>query len=274
MSFTIRPRKNKGGGQTNYLASVSDLMAALLLIFIIMIAVAVLQAQSASQDAMEKAKQMAEVKERLTIVEKRLAGNQQARSGMLEAMKNRMNRDYGIKVDIDAARGVLRIPETAVTFEVGSAGLDESNALRLKDIGVVLVKEVSCFEKAYFEKHETGCRKKNPNGNVLDAIFIEGHTDNQSYVGDRTDSKNRNLSTARSNAVYAHLVFPDPVLRNYRNAYGQELFSLSGYGSARPVPGHEHAKPTDDPANRRIELRFIFSEPHLSEAEKALIIAQ
>ena len=113
----------------------------------------------------------------------------------------------------------------------------------------------------------------NPYGNTIDAVFIEGHTDNQGYRGDPKGLKNLTLSTSRSNAVYQVLVMRDDDLRAMKNEKGEEIFSISGYGSARPVAGHEHATPTNDAANRRIELRVILSEPKLYEEEKRLLEA-
>ena len=271
MKFRIRSSRNERIGETNYLASVSDLMAALLLIFIILVAVAVLQARVAGDEAAQRAAQLSEVQGRLTQVENRLLGNHRARGGMLASMGDRLKKEFGLVVTIDPARGVMRVPESAVTFETGSALLDERNSAHLMQIGRVLYEHALCFEAETLKRMPGACRKVNPNGNMLDAIFIEGHTDNTQFAGDMTDARNRRLSTARSNAVYDLMVAKNPLLSRLKNPQGESLFSLSGYGSARPVPGHNHVRPTDDSANRRIEFRFIFAEPKMTEAEKTMI---
>ncbi len=253
MSFRIRSKRNAEQGETNYLASVSDLMAALLLIFIILVAVAVLQARVAGEDALNRAEQLQEVRQRLTTVEERLAGNARARQGMLETIQARLSKEAGLSVRIDPTRGVLRIPEEVVTFGTGSAELDDKNKENLHRIGRVLFEQIACFEDKTFKRIPGVCRKVNPNGNALDAVFIEGHTDNQAFLGDATDARNRMLSTARSNAVHDILILKNERLSQLTNPNGESLFSLSGYGSARPVPGHNHKKPTADSANRRIE---------------------
>jgi len=57
------------------------------------------------------------------------------------------------------------------------------------------------------------------------------------------------------------------------NTSGQPIFSVSGYGEGRPVVGHAHAEPTNDPVNRRIDIRFIMSPPSLTEAQRSIVEA-
>lgn len=304
MQSSIRSRRRESGAP-NYLASVSDLMSSLLFIFIITLVSAMMQAKSAQREAeaqtavaklaqqeadasrreAEAAKKLAvaarkeaetqrielkNVKDRLASVEERLTGNDTARRGLLESIQDRLLADHGIRVTIDAARGVLRIPETAVTFAVGSANLDAKNAQRVQIIGQVLAEELTCFTSSSLKENGKACGKRNPNGNTLDAVFLEGHTDNQTFRGDASGSRNLTLSTARSSSVYQSLLTGNKTLAALRNDKDEVLFSLSGYGSERPVPGHFHAAPTDDTANRRIELRFILTEPRMTESERSL----
>ena len=115
-----------------YLASDSDLMSALLFVFILTLAVAIIQARTAAGRADEEARHAKEAAERarvalenlnqvqgrLTIVEERLEGNSRALKAFLEQLKT-SREEQGIMVDIDTVRGVLRVPESAVTFGVG-----------------------------------------------------------------------------------------------------------------------------------------------------------
>ncbi len=318
MSFRIRRRGASSSAGPNYLASVSDLMCALLFIFIITLALAALQARNAQIEAemqneiarserirAEEARKLADkalaeaeesrmlaegarvladearkvaknradellaVQHKLTSLEARLVGNDRARRGLLESIQAELDRRFGIHVNVDAARGVLRIPENAVTFAVGSAALDAANESKVRDIGTVLREELACFTAERLARAPQACRARNPNGNTLDAVFVEGHTDNQAYRGDMNGSRNLLLSTARSNTVY-QILRSDDGLARLRNDKGEVLFSLSGYGAERPVPGHFHEKAADDAANRRIELRFILTEPKMTEEERTL----
>lgn len=265
-------------GRVNYLASVSDLMSALLFVFILTLAVAIIQARSAAEDAKSQTaralnaqERLEAVQKRLSIVENRLAGNQAALQGLLSGLQEELRR-AGLPVDIDPARGVLRLPESAVTFPVGSALLDPDNIERVNLVGAALAQTLPCYQAENLELE--ACTLQNPNGHTLEAVFIEGHTDNQAYRDDKTGRRNRILSTARSNAVYDAMVSGNDRLETLRNVSGERLFSLSGYGSERPLEGHDWELPTDDPANRRIEFRFIMTPPAISEEESRLIEAE
>ena len=275
-------KKHSRPERVNYLASVSDLMSALLFVFILTLAVAIIQARTAAGRADEEARHAKEAAERarvalenlnqvqgrLTIVEERLEGNSRALKAFLEQLKTSLE-EQGIMVDIDTVRGVLRVPESAVTFGVGLNTLDDSNLEKVKIIGNVLEKELPCYQPLSMK--EPHCLEMNPNGNTLDAVFIEGHTDNQTYRGDLTGRRNRLLSTSRSSAVFDAMVVGRPGLEGLTNIRNERLFSLSGYDASRPLPGHEHPTPTNDPANRRIEFRFIMTPPAISKEESRLI---
>lgn len=274
--------KRRSSERVNYLASVSDLMSGLLFVFILTLAVAIIQARLATgkaneeaehaKEAMERARateaSLRDVQQRLTIVENRLEGNARALRALLNQTKKTL-AEKGVVVDIDTVKGVLRVPESAVTFGVGLNTLEGSNLDKVGVIGRVLEKELACYQASSMKLER--CVKVNPNGNTLDAVLIEGHTDNQSYRGDLTGRRNRQLSTARSNAVYDAMVVGNPALEGLKNEKGEKLFSLSGYGSSRPLPGHEHEEPTNDSANRRIEFRFIMTPPAISDEESRLI---
>lgn len=281
MTPSIR-HKGRNENRVNYLASVSDLMSGLLFVFILTLAVAIIQARSATGKAEQEAqnaRQAAEharlvehdlkmVRDRLQVVEDRLEGNARALRRLLQNVQANLEA-HGIRVDVDEVRGVLRIPESAVTFNVGQSTLDTSNLNKLQLIGAALEEELRCFQPESFD--EDPCRVRNPSGNTLDAVFIEGHTDNQSYRGDLTGHRNRLLSTARSNAVYDAMIAGNQNLENLKNDKGERLFSLSGYGASRPLPGHEYQAPTNDAANRRIEFRFIMTPPAFTQEESRML---
>ena len=241
--FTQRSGNNEHG--SNYLASVSDLMAGLLFIFVILVVFAV-HSMSVKERQIEQ-------------IRNHLAGNDIALRDLLVRLHEELQIAY-VPVEIDETNGILRIPEESLTFATGKADLSLEAKEVLSTVRKILEKELVCYSKGHELRK---CVHKNPHGHTLDAVFIEGHTDNQPYGGDRTGTKNRRLSTDRANAVYEALLFKEGILYSFKNPAGESLFSLSGYGADRPVPGHVHKRPTDDPMNRRIELRFIMTAPTL-----------
>lgn len=190
-------------------------------------------------------------------MEERLTGIDSTRADLLKLIKNRLAQS-GVTATIDVTKGVLRLPEETITFPTGKSTLLPEYIDRLNVVKLVLSKELQCFTPMARFRNCLAVNKKNY---TLDAVFIEGHTDNHPYGGDESGQRNRQLSTERANKVYNILLDDSSFLRKYTNPQGQQLFSLSGYGSERPVPGHEHTTFTDDPVNRRIELRFLMTTP-------------
>lgn len=248
MSFSIRKRKSSETSQ-NYLASVADLMSGLLYVFILVLVIAMFRLQSATVKSgvgfVEYAQSMSDFGITSTKLVERL------RDDLKERVSN--------KVEAQLQDGVLRIPEDVVSFEVGSDELDDDSRGNLNKISAELGRMLPCYIKGTSES--PACRNVNPNGHTLEYVFIEGHTDNQPYYKDKNGKFNRLLSARRANAVYQVMVQGNAVLRNAKNTKGHPLFSLSGYGADRPVEGHYHAVPFDDQTNRRIELRFTFTQP-------------
>ena len=64
--------------------------------------------------------------------------------------------------------------------------------------------------------------------------------------------------------TYRHILEVNPEIGNLLNSDGESLFGVSGYADTRPVIKHE--KETDEPFNRRIDLRFILATPPPEDA--------
>mgnify|MGYP000898123383 CR=1 FL=1 len=264
MSLSIR-RHRPGQESQGYLSSVADLMSALLFIFILVLVAAVYQIGGLWHKVQAKGEQLTL---RLQTIQNKLDGANADRAHMLKSIQQSL-KDAGIDAEIDAPTGVLRIPDREVTFATGSSELDEVNREKITNIGTVLEKMLYCRIATHL--NEEVCRQQNPSQHLLDAIFVEGHTDNQPFAGDLTGEGNRLLSTRRANAVYAVMVLGNPTLQQFKNIRKEAIFSLSGYGADRPVKGHEHALPTNDPSNRRIEFRLIYTQQGLSDQEKKFV---
>ena len=93
----------------------------------------------------------------------------------------------------------------------------------------------------------------------LESVFIEGHTDNIPIKNNEFDN-NWELSAQRAIYTYSKIIFnSETTLGKLINTDRFPIFSVSGYGEGRPR--NKHDRPTDDPANRRIDLRFIMTPP-------------
>ncbi|EGQ8508555.1 OmpA family protein [Vibrio parahaemolyticus] len=269
--------EDEGAG---YLISVSDMMSGLLLIFIITLVAFIInfqdaiQKQETTREQLTKKLREAEISKQLQDkvtetqkeVVRKLTDTEQIRNELLQKLKRELKLAR-IDVEIDTQHGVLRLTEKAVLFETAADTLKDKYKNNLRIIGRILSDVIPCY--AHSPTPSSNCSDYENTKGKIDAIFIEGHTDNVPMRSARMKD-NWELSVSRAIAAY-HLVVPNGVLMNLRNISGQPIFSVSGYGEGRPVEGHNHKEPTADEVNRRIDLRFIMTPPVLTEPQRALI---
>ena len=248
--------EDEGAG---YLISVSDMMSGLLLVFIITLVAFIIN----FQDAIQKQNEVTEARKEVV---RKLTNTEQVRTELLQNLRLKLAKE-NIEVEIDTHHGVLRLTEKAVLFKTAADTLSEHYTNNLKVIGSVLNEVIPCY--AANHPNDYSCPNLNETKGKVDAIFIEGHTDNVPMRSSRMKD-NWELSANRAIAAY-RLVVPKSVLETLQNTSGQPVFSVSGYGEGRPVEGHDHDTPTPDGANRRIDLRFIMTPPTLTPPQKAFI---
>ena len=219
---------------SGYWISLSDLLAGLLIIFILALCYAVLS-YAEETDKVQKAQQQ-------------LAESLQLRSEILQAIEDSLRaKDSEIVITIDFDRGALRLQE-GVLFGSGQASLSDRGVETLSVLGPIVYAVLS--EDRYAGHVET--------------VFVEGHTDNKP-IGPRLRSRfesNWELSAQRAiNAWRTMRTSAD--LDGLTNESRQPLFSCSGYAETRPVSLDD----TEDARrlNRRIDLRFSMTPPAESE---------
>jgi flagellar motor protein MotB len=263
--------EDEGAG---YLVSVSDIMAGLLFIFMLTLMAFVINYQNAASLTEEqrqrlvqelaalKVKQQELEHEKALLNKEKIALQQRLdalsdardlRTEMLTSIQSDLKR-LGLEVSIDEQHGILRLSENAILFRSGRTDLGAQERSKLSRLAEVLAEILPCYTNNPPEacpQHQAG---------KLEAVFLEGHTDNVPIHSARVQD-NWELSTQRAIYTFRQLIDARPILMELRNRDGQPLFSVSGYGSGRPVPGHAHQTPSDDSANRRIDLRFIMTPP-------------
>ena len=237
----------------NVLASVSDLMSGLLFVFMIVLMGFVYQASKEKESFEKQRKQLEEIATNSVSV----------RAGILADVIDDFDDSEDISVDTEG--GILRLGQDFLTFPSGDTSTANQDNLEkvAQSLSSVLLCYVSNVERP---DHCTGDNRR------VEAVFIEGHTDNVplgSALMQATGLKdNRELSTIRAIHTYNDMLQYAPELADFRNNSGQPVISVSGYGSDRPVAGHEWDEPTSDPINRRIDIRIImtpFTRDDLSE---------
>lgn len=244
-----------------YLISVSDMMSGLLFIFIITLMAFVYNFQQAEEQAqleqarLKQAEEQAQQEQaRLERRNELLDNTRKVQREMLEQIKNELAK-RGIQVVVVENQGVLRLSENAIEFRSGRASLNPEERDKLIEIGRVLSSVLPCYTAA--PPKDLECKEEAEG--KLESVFIEGHTDNQPVGANSPFEDNWDLSAKRAITAYHVLQDSVPQLMELNNRAGDPLFSVSGYGSGRPI--NEHAEPTPDKGNRRIDLRFIMVSP-------------
>ncbi|MBZ8134381.1 OmpA family protein [Afifella sp. IM 167] len=240
----------------NYFVSMTDMMIGVLFIFIIMLMVFALdlrQRTDVQEDAVSIAKEVAEKLEALQArVDAEISAIEEAqkrRQELLDRIQDEL-RQAGLEVVVDEQHGVLRLTEQAVQFPSDSSNLGTVARENVRKIAIALSAVLPDFVVCESDvAAATGCRKTDSHA-MLETLFIEGHTDETG-----PDERNWQLSTERAVNTYRALVEDAPLLRRLRNRADEEVVSVSGYSSTRPID----ASRTHDARtlNRRIDLRFV-----------------
>lgn len=233
-----------------YWVSFSDIMAGLLVIFILAVVVLILE--------------IMEQKTELDIAYEELARANKVRRTIIQEIADELNRE-GIPVIISENQTILRIPEDVLSFESSEFNLPEDDTRRNVALRIGRV----VFDRIAFEDR----------WQYLDTVFIEGHTDRIRYNNTQIKG-NWGLSTFRAISLwnYWNEMLPEPQRpEQLLNHLGEKLFSVSGYAETRPVPCTNADINIDNPSicpdgklddndqslriNRRIDIRFTVKVP-------------
>ena len=233
-------------GEDSYLASLSDLIIGVLFVFIILLMAFALNYRVAQTEADAREKE-------LKYRNEQLSDGQKERKALLVSIKNSL-KDKGIPVEVDLQNGVLRLPESLL-FDSGKADFRETGANAIHVFAGHLLDILPCYAGGLSLK--TACKTGMKNSK-LEAIFIEGHTDNIP-IRNFQFKDNWDLSVARAKGTYLELIKGAPELEELTNEKNQPLLSFSAYAERRPID--DNATDAGRRKNRRIDLRFIMSVP-------------
>jgi len=223
-----------------YWISFSDLMSALLVIFILASLALIIELTQRTQD--------------IDAGIEELKKAEQARQDILTEVKSQLDKQ-NIKVVIADNETVIRIPEETLTFKSGHDLIPDNMTDSVKNIGVILHTAII----------------KNERFKYLDTVFIEGHTDSIPIkFGKYREKGNWGLSADRAITIWT-LWSKDlaltPTFNELLNHSNESLFSVSGYAATRRVQLVEKTL-KQRTKNRRIDIRFTVKKPSIEDLEK------
>jgi outer membrane protein OmpA-like peptidoglycan-associated protein len=165
----------------------------------------------------------------------------------------------GLAVEVAESSGVLRLTENAVRFALNDWILTGTSKENVDKIASVLAHVLPGYAICPGTRPPQGCRMSSQAS--VETVFIEGHTD---QIG--ADDRNWILSAQRAASTYRELTTVSPDLRRIFNHRGEEVLSISGYSSTRPLDYAQTSTAWE--RNRRIDLRFVMDTNTASSLEE------
>ena len=231
-----------------YWMSFSDIMAGILIIFILVCCALVLRLSSMEQKMKENIIRLTSMEEEIKTNVEALKSALSERDKMLEELK-KLLREQGFHVDVEYDS--LIVPITTLDFESGSYRISGKNKEAAEALGRAL--------RDVLMKDDRWTR--------LDTVFVEGHTDSVP-ADNRYRMGNWELSALRAISLWKFWTEENAALFGADlKAMGREyvhegltnraaLFSVSGYADTRR---REMEDITEEQRrlNRRINIRFV-----------------
>jgi flagellar motor protein MotB len=258
MAFSESGGAQDHGEGENYFVSMTDMMVGMLFIFIILLMSFALlfrqQTDATKATQTSKIEHANDIEGRLQELEKKITQQidrvREAtllRQKLLQDIDAQLRRE-NLMVQVDESNGVLRLTEDTIRFQQNDANLNERARQNVGKIARVLARVLPAYVSCARGRPGAAC--PNQTNASVETVFIEGHTDTTG-----SDDQNWALSAQRAANTYRELTAVSRELRQIHNRSNQEILSISGYSSTRPID------PANNPAawekNRRIDLRFV-----------------
>lgn len=282
----------------SYFISMTDIMVGMLFVFIILLMYFVFRIQNTSEPMVPLSEHrvlladrdrlvalLEEAKNRISFLEKEvdrlnqnpleryLKSADSARESILRNLQRSMREVQGISegdIEVIAEQGILRIsgdmlfPKGVSTIAPGSPSDGAVKALAL-----ALAKVLPCFSVGPASNPVKSC---NPNAVFIDAVFVEGHTDNVPITGvvEGTIKDNLSLSARRAINTVQSIYSDQPKLSQMLSiSPSQEgrklgegtspLVNAAAFGETRPAFSNDTEQGRK--SNRRIDLRLLMYAP-------------
>lgn len=252
-----RRRRKSDDEETTYWLSYSDMMAALLLVFVLIISFTMLQAKKQyelKEKELEEQRAEAEIQKQLMEEQQQQLAEQQevmeeqqkqldniigVRSELVEALKNEFE-GTDMKVSVDAKTGAITL-DASILFDVNQYNLKKGGQDFLKEF---VPRYLSVLLKPEFKGY-------------VSEIIIEGHTDTEGgYMMNLALSQDRALSVARFCIDPSNGVLSNDEIDELR-----QILTANGRSYSDPVYNEDGTVNLD--ASRRVEFKFRLKDEEM-----------
>lgn len=238
-----RHRRRGQEEETTYWLSYSDMMASLLLVFVLIISFTMLQ----SKKQYELQAKEYEIQKELIQEQKKIMEQQQERLDGVIGVKSNLIADLkeefentDLKVSVDSQTGAITF-DASILFDV--------NKYELKDSGKNFLKE--------FLPHYLHILLQDDYESYISEIIIEGHTDtNGTYMHNLQLSQERALSVATFCLEDGNTILPSEEKDRLRS-----IVTANGRSFSDPIYGSDGTMNLD--ASRRVEFKFRLKDEEM-----------
>ncbi len=247
---SFRGVRKQHASEETYWLSYSDMMAALLLVFVLIISFTMLQAkkqyEEKEQELQEQRDQLVEQKQQLIEQQEIMESQQQkldkvigVRSDLAAALRQEFDGSE-LKISVDPSTGAITL-DSSILFDVDKYDIKESGRIFLQSflpryVGVLLKPEY----KAYISE-----------------IIIEGHTDTDgTYMYNLELSQQRALSVARLCVMEESSTLNAQELEEVR-----PILTANGRSYSDPI--YDEEGNVDMAASRRVEFKFRLTDEEM-----------
>lgn len=243
----------------NYWMSYSDMMAALFLVFILIISFTLVQYEHAKNELFAQNEQRERDRQKLEEQNRELKASEKTiedvigiKAKIIEKLKERFDKK-DIKIKVDNTTGAIEL-DSSILFDVDKSELKTEGKNKLRTV-------LPEYIDALFEYE-----------NEISEIIIEGHTDNDGVAG-RTDYQNYlyNLRLSQDRALSVVKFCLDKKSNIFTLNKIEKLKKMltangKSYSNLKYVNGH-----IDKKASRRVEVKFrLGDDKMIAEINKAL----
>lgn len=193
-------------------------------------------------------------KDRTNPLEVYVQSSREAQEDILKRIEAQLRKEFqevftSQNILIEVKGDALRFKGQGL-FADGSDQLIGDRLRIVRRLGDITLNAIQCFTVNSRQTEYASC---NPNGVVVEAIQIEGHTDARG-----SNDENLRLSTRRANSAFFAMQSEREDILEFRNLMAQPVASVAGYGEMRPTAPDTVQNRGE---NRRIDLRIIMYTP-------------
>ena len=236
---------NRGrGGDANYFASMTDMTIGVLFILIIMIAY------------------FAHQNSRQNPIPIYISLGEEKRQGIAQEVAKGL-RERNIDAIVSPRNPGVVTLRGANLFVQGQSSLTDEARATIGYLAQVIQEETACFVMPMAGVELGQCNDAKV---FLEAIFVEGHTDDKPVMNALADGSRNNLELSARRATNTHDVMAQaaPKLLGYKNLDEEPVLSVAAYGEQRPLDKTSSEEARD--RNRRIDIRFVMWVPKSVES--------